>query len=390
MKVLFAAMFLSQAALAQAAGSPAPQAQASAQAASAGEEPGDVLARVHYERAVRAELDAQWTKALEEAQATIDAAPAGRFADSARKLQERVQRSSATAREPAAVPGAGVAQEPPAGQGPRVELVISSTITGLYLASLAAGALSADQKGTIGLLMIGTGAGLAGSLLGSAGRRVPQSMPALLELGALYGTSTGLLLQAVTDSSVKAGPVLAAVSVGALGGLLASPHLTSGDAAAALSMGLYGAVLPVLVEASVSREPGQKTVTWTALLGSTAGVLAGPIANRALHFSRGRWNLITLGGGVGALFGAGIAVLTDVTRASSSQGAFALTGLGTVAGLGLTTFFTSGFGADEPRGLALLHLEDGKPSVGNVLAAVGPAPIDGHLAMSLRLIDGAF
>lgn len=353
-------------------------APATVPAPAADEQPADIRARVHYERAVRAELDSDWDQAIKEAQATVAAAPSGRFANDARNLEARA-RSFASA-----------GQKPANGKGPRVELVISSTLTGLYLGALAAAAGNTDEKAAIVLLMLGTGAGLVGSVAGSNGRQVPRSMPAMLELGAFYGTSSALLLHYLTDSSGNASAqALAASSVGVLAGLLASPYLTAGDAGAALSLGVYGAFLPMMVEGSLAHPDG-KTLAWTALLGSTAGVIGGPILNRTLNFSRGRWSLIMLGGGVGALFGAGIGVLADAHKSNDARPLVALTTLGTLAGVVATDIATSGLDADDPHGTALLHLENGKPSAGNVLSAVGPGSIDGRLALSVRVLDGAF
>ena len=341
------------------------------------EGPGDIAARVHYERAVRAETDEDWVEAEREAQATIDAAPNGRFADASQALLERAHEH-----------GAAV-QERPSGVGPRVELVIDSTVLGLTWSALGAGALNAGPRATSGLLMAGTGAGLGISLAATAGKRVTASVPGFLTLGAAYGGYVALLGYGLGNGTPAPGPVLAASVGGAALGLLVAPQFTGGDAAAASNGVIFGSVLPLLLEASFSKDPNNQLIFATLLIGSAAGLIAGPVVNRSVNFSRGRWNLIGLGGGVGGLFGASVAVLADIWR-GDARGGFALTTFGVVAGLGLTTFLTASIGADEPRGTALLHFENGKLSPGSALASVTPVVHDREHGAMLRALEGSF
>ncbi len=343
------------------------------------EGPGDIAARVHYERAVRAEAGQNWDEAVREAQATLEAAPDGAFADASRALLERVRHHG--------VP----TQEPSSGVGPRVELVIYSTLLGLAWSALAAAAVHANSKGTLGLLMIGTGAGLGISLAASSGKRVRQSVPGFLTLGATYGAYSALLMSGLGNSDPTPGAVLAGSIGGAALGLVASPYFTGGDAAAAGEGVIYGGLIPLMIEGTLAHNLDKDLALGTLLIGSTAGLIAGPLLNRSLNYSRGRWNLIGLGGGVGGLFGAGIGVLAGLNaNGSDGRGALALTTVGVVAGLGLTAWLTSSFGADEPRGTALLHLENGKLSLGTALASVGPTVRDGRAGAMLRALEGTF
>jgi len=63
-----------------------------------------------------------------------------------------------------------------------------------------------------------------------------------------------------------------------------------------------------------------------------------------------------------------------------------------LGGLALTAFLTSDFGVDEPRGLALLHVEPGwQFSLGQVSAAVAPLrTAEGRTGALLKLLDGRF
>jgi hypothetical protein len=159
-----------------------------------------------------------------------------------------------------------------------------------------------------------------------------------------------------------AGPV--AARAGAVAGLVASPHLTGGDSAAMTATLVYGGLLPAAIAYLAGEGEGKgHPVQWAALAGSTAGIVLGPVLNSRLHWSRGRWNLTSLGGAVGALFGGGTAVLAGV----SDRGAVALVTGGALAGLALTAALTGDFGSDEPRpgAASLLHLENGKLSAGD-------------------------
>jgi hypothetical protein len=349
------------------------------------EDPADVVARVRFERALRAELNGQNEDAAREAQAAIEANPRGRFAEPSRALIERVRAKGATGQAPP-VRSTGV--------GPRVELVITATTSGLYLGSLLAAASGNDQKGAVALLMFGTGVGLVGSLAGSSGARVPQSMPQFLQNGVGYGTSATLLALAIGDAKGGrsiAGWTFAGAAAGGIAGLIASPYFTGGDSGAMTTGIIYGGVIPLLIEQTIGPHDNGKAPFWAALIGSTAGLFAGPILNARVHWSRGRWNLVSLGGGVGALMGGGVGVLTDGFKGEARAGLALLT-IGTIAGLGLSAWLTSDFGADEPRlgAAGLLHLEGGKLSGGDALGSVTTVTLNGHTGPYLRAITGRF
>ncbi len=369
------------------AAAPALRAQPARPAPAAGEDPGEVAARVRYERAVRADFDGRRDDAVREAKACLDVKPDGRFADASRALIQRLE---------TAAPGPHLETTPApvrsTGVGPRTELVISSTVSGLYLSSLLASATDSGSKGAVAWLMFGTGGALVGSILATSGRQVPQSMPQMLQNGVGYGTWASLIGQSIANNlnssgSSVAGGVAAGAAAGAAAGLVASPYLTGGDSGAMTGAMIYGGALPTALVYIVSGDKNAaNTYRWTALIGSTAGIVIGPLLNRRLHWSRGRWNLVSVGGGVGALMGAGIAVLTD----AKNQGAAALATGGAILGLGLTGYLTSEFGEDEahPGSAALVHVEGAKISLGEPAAAVSPtAEKSGAF---LRLIDGRF
>jgi len=344
------------------------------------EAPAGVAGRVLYERALRAEYDGRRDDAVREAKSCLEQDPDGRFADAARSLIARVQLAAP-----------GPARD--SGVGPRTELVISSTATGLYLGSLIAAAEETGEKATVALLMAGTAAGLGVSIFATSGRRVPDAMPQMLENGILYGTSTAALIYALANpQTFNAAPGIATgVAAGAALGLASSLYLNGGDSGAVTTGIIFGGGLPALVVGVIQgRDQNGSPAEWAALIGSTAGLFAGPLINARVHYSRGRWNLISLGGGVGALMGSGVATLLDAWQ-GTARGAFALTAAGGIAGLGLMALLTKDFDADEARpGSALLHLEDGKLSAGNAATALAPARFLDRPAATLGILDGRF
>ena len=119
-------------------------------------------------------------------------------------------------------------------------------------------------------------------------------------------------------------------------------------------------------------------------------MVIGPILNRSANYSRGRWNLISLGGGVGALMGGGLAVLVDAWQGDARAG-FGLTAAGSVAGLFLMASLTKDFDVDESHpGSALLHFEEGKISAGNPVTSITPARFLDRTGAAVNLLDGRF
>ena len=229
------------------------------------------------------------------------------------------------------------------------------------------------------LLMLGTGAGIGLSLALSSGRVVPGSFAPMMSLGSGYGTWAALALIKVTNSRPDnyAQPVLGCELVGAGLSLAVANGLamTGGDAGASSTGAIFGGLVPFLVVGmGANGSSNIDPLIATALVGSTLGMVAAPIINQRLGWSRSRWNLIALGGGVGLLFGGGLAVLVSV---NSAAGGFGLAALGTVGGLLLAGYLTDEFSPDEPRrggSTALLESSPGEGlRFGSLAGAIAPA-----------------
>jgi hypothetical protein len=324
------------------------------------ESPEEVAARIHYERALRFELDNKLDEAELEAEATLKTQPTGRFAAAANDLLLRVKKRSQVSER----------------VSHRVELVTSATLVGIYSGVLAAGASSANAQGTSGLLMLGAGVGLGASLLASSGKVVPAAYGPMLVLGSGFGTWATLAVNVLADTSPSgstlAGSILAAELGGSLAGLGAAYafDMTGGDAGAASFGATYGGLVPGLFHLALS---DSKAPVTTALIGSTIGLIGGPLLNRTLGWSRARYNVASFGGGLGALFAGGFLVLFKADSRGAIAGGFA-TGL--LVGCAFGFFASDGFEPDEKRatrGTALLErTPDGGVGLGGLLGAVSP------------------
>ncbi len=324
------------------------------------ESPEEVAARIHYERALRLELDNKLDEAELEAEATLKAQPTGRFAPAASDLLGRVKKRAQVGER----------------VGHRVELVTSATLVGIYSGALAAGATSAGSQGTAGLLMLGAGIGLGGALVASSGRVVPAAYGPMLVLGSGFGTWATIATRVISgyDASGQAfvGQLLGAELGGAVAGLGAAYafDLTGGDAGAASFGATFGGLVPGLFHLVAT---DSKAPVTTALIGSTIGLVGLPLLNRTLGWSRARYNIAYFGGGVGALFAGGFLVLFSADSRGAVAGGFA-TGL--LVGATLGFFASDSFEPDEKRatrGTALLErTADGGVGFGGLLGAVSP------------------
>src|SRR5207237_4201439 len=99
------------------------------------ETPDEVVARVHFERALRAWLEGKSLQARGEAQAGLEASPGGRFAPALRALLAKIE-GPGLALPAAGTPGSA-----------RAEMIVVATIEGLLLGSLTAAGTNADAKG---------------------------------------------------------------------------------------------------------------------------------------------------------------------------------------------------------------------------------------------------
>jgi len=212
-------------------------------------------------------------------------------------------------------------------------------------------------------------------------------MPQMLQNGLGYGTAVTLLGSALGDAQGNiAGIVAAGATAGAVAGLVASPHLTGGDSAAMTATLVYGGLFPAAIAYIAGGGEGKgHPAQWAALAGSTAGVVLGPVLSSRLRWSRGRWNLISLGGGRRR-------AVRRRHRRARQRGRPAAPSHWSLAarwpGSRSPRALTGDFGSDEPRpgAASLLYFEEGKLSAGDVASAV----VASEKGAFLRVLDGRF
>src|SRR5262245_43567004 len=172
--------------------------------------PDEVIARVHFERALRAWLDGKKDDSRAETRAGIEASPNGRFAPALRGLWAKIDGGQLTPLQTARLGGPG---QPATIPSARAEMVVVSTIEGGILGGLVWGATSNnDGKAGVGLVMLGTGVGLAGSIALTQGTYVKPAYPAMFETGGIYGAYAVLVGYGIGGGNGNpAGPVAVAV-----------------------------------------------------------------------------------------------------------------------------------------------------------------------------------
>ncbi len=334
----------------------------------------EIQARVHYEKALRHEVDGELDQAEDENRLATEAAlraHSAQFIEATARLQDKI-----VARRAHGDDGGS------SGIGSRVEFVATTTSVGLWVTSYLVAGMGAsnsiDGRAAAGILTIGGIASLAGSILGTKGVRVGQSWAQMEGTGAGFGTYSLLMLLATAGTDdLSASKVfyglMATTAFGAVSGVVAARTipLTGGDAAAISTGLIFGSLVPGLIVWAMTDDG--HVITGTALATGTIAMIVLGVANRSLNWSRGRWTLIQLGGGVGFLAGLGISAAT-INSDSSKAGVLTIMAVGTLAGLALTAWATDGFGPDERRNTTALL--DWRPQgglvLGDLLTAVGP------------------
>jgi hypothetical protein len=332
------------------------------------EEPREVQASASYDQAIRAETLRKWREARSLAEQVLQLSPAGRYEPATRRLLARL------ALEETAVDGAARAARYAGRSSPlegKARFVVSATLQGLIAGLLvgAAASQNSENSGTAiaGGGLVGVALGLVPSLL-APGVSDP-AFEAHLTLGGFAGAGiTGALLgiaQSVDSGSAEAA-LAAGIVVGALAGVVvaANTDVTEGDGEAGTALLLHGAAEVLLLLAAVTSATGADVSSPVAsavgLVAGTAGLIAGELANRDLHWSDLRWALITTGGFVGLGVGLLLEVLLTNGNSSGSFGggdnaqstALELSAaMGELVGLAATIWGTSGLAPEAPRGV---------------------------------------
>ena len=246
----------------------------------------------------------------------------------------------------------------------RGELAFTQTVHGLVLGLEFCALLQCNEpRAFIGSILVGAGAGLAGSFVYEADGIKP-GQAAAINSGTYWGgwmmLSMGMGLDLVRDSQTLAGLLM----LGQLGGLTAGALLydafepTSGEVSMVNSAGIWSGVLTAMT-LNLAEVNGQ-TDYWLPMFLITHAAGAGAAyLSRTYSMSRGRVLLIDGVGLMGGLIGASAVVLTAGNDTSSDALQTSII-LGIAGGLTIGTYLSREFDApDIGANLALVPTEGG-------------------------------
>lgn len=261
----------------------------------------------------------------------------------------------------------------------RPVLAVSSSLLGLYGAfSIHRSSGSEDERLLYPLLLLGTGVGLGASLLVADEWNVTPGSAWTVAAGSWWGVLAGLNLAA----GYNVEPVADRHAWGLAGGLggtalsviaLAATRFDEGDAALVHSGAVFGTFTGGLVEAIWRGELGDQSPSKGFGWGSAAGLVGGGILATVVRTTPSRVFLIDLGCGIGALGGAAVTsalVFSDKTDAKT-RGFLSGVLAGTLLGGTIAYFVTR-----EPREPA--------PAAKSAAVAPRILPMGGVLGTSVR------
>ena len=239
-------------------------------------------------------------------------------------------------------------------QSGRTDLLIFSGYYGLWLGIATPTFFEADspQAYAAGLLL---GAPLSLLLTHNVTKEanVSDGRATMISLGGHLGTWQGIGWAAIAD--LDGSQVIGIGELGGLAGIAAATILTnkvdfSTGHAGLTSSGLqwgawFGLVFAILVDHE------EDDVLRDMLIGSDLAILGTALATKDVQMSKARVRLINLAGVIGTVLGFGIDLLVEV---DDSATAFAIAGLGSVAGLVAGAQMTRNF--DRGKELTLLDM----------------------------------
>jgi hypothetical protein len=259
--------------------------------------------------------------------------------------------------------------------GARAELVVLETLNGLGVGvEVCILAECGNARPWAAALMLGTGAGIAGSLLLTSGG-ITSGQGQLVETGTLWGFWNGIAIAGVADfyDRDSATPATATVLAGQLGGTLIGAgltqviHPTGGQVALAGAVGFWTGVEAALILGAADTSMSAQAVFGVLLASSDAGLLGGAFLADRYPMSRGRVLLIDVGGLAGGLAGGGIAILIGGDHVGQTVG-FTSEIIGTVTGLAIATLLTRNWDPPAPAAHVMLV-----PTRGGVMGSLSMA-----------------
>jgi hypothetical protein len=256
------------------------------------------------------------------------------------------------------------APAPTAPAGPdrdgRAELVLFSTLYGIYAAGATAMAADVQNERVLAsLLLAGGGAGLGTSLWLTRTGPISSGRADLVDSSAAWAGINGTVLGILGDANFRVAAGISLASSAA--GLTTAALLTrdgappSGTVAAANSGGIWGAMAGTWIAQALPNQRFKPMLTGV-LLSADAGMVAGAWLGDRYRVSRQRAFLIDSGALVGFLAGAAATAIVD-TQVRELNSAIMLAGLGT--GLGSAIWFTRDWDDDRPAAASATAVEAG-------------------------------
>ncbi|MDH3225361.1 MAG: hypothetical protein OEO23_16690 [Gemmatimonadota bacterium] len=260
----------------------------------------------------------------------------------------------------------------------RVELQVWGTTYGLWLGVAVPTALGAESSEAFGVGILSGGfVGLLAARAATRSRDLTEGQTRAITWGGTWGTWQGLGWALALDLGQQeictpdgfcynngddTEEVFGSMVLGGLAGLATGAIIARNPVGLGVASGAhYGSLWGTWIGATSSvlfNLDGDDGWT-TTLLAGNAGLVGGALASRALDMSRNRVRLVSLGGLLGGLAGAGVMLIIDP---SDAEDYIALPLGASLAGLGIALHATRDYDrrgrprAEGPGGTALLNL----------------------------------
>jgi len=226
----------------------------------------------------------------------------------------------------------------------RVEVVTTASLYGAGLGGQLANAINADGSVAPLIVVVGLGAGLAGSIFATEDKTISEAQARLLSTGIIFGyvlTAEGLLAFAQDTGNFNGSMALGSLVGAAVGTKLAMdyPNMKLGDVSLVNSAAVIGVISTLLGTGVVLGKDIQDVDFPTLLLGATvASTGAGVVLAHKWDITSGRITLINLGGLAGLLAGGAVVALGAESMSGRTIAAIEL-GSG-IAGLAAAAYLT--------------------------------------------------
>jgi len=251
----------------------------------------------------------------------------------------------------------------------RIELLVWSTLYGMWLGVAVPAALDAEGPEAYGIgLLVGGPAGFLTARSFLRGRQITEGQARAITLGGSWGTWQGLGWRMVLDNDEygnSAQGTFGAMILGGLTGIGVGTAIATSRSVRAIATDLtqsgalwgtwYGAATAGILDLD-----GDDDVLTAALIGGNVGLITMAVASRNIDMSRGRLRLINVAGLAGLLAGAGLDLLIQPESGRVALLIPTLTSAaGLLAGVAWTRDRVQGGGAPG-GGDAMLEARDGK------------------------------